>query len=83
MGDVLKPDPERATVPLNYNGHTFKRSFGALRCSQCKAEILDRDIFDAPGAVQEAIDALLSALGPCDQVNAVRGRVAGTWRVKV
>ena len=66
MGDVLKlspgRDPERASFPTNYNGHAFVRGMGGTACTQCHAFIKDDDVYDAPGTVQEAIDALLKAL---------------------
>ena len=72
---------DRFTIPRELNGHHFEHDqFGrCVRCRNCKAFITDYQIVDGDGSLQEAAERLLNALG---QVNRVRGRLAGEWKVE-
>ena len=79
-----KGSDDRFTMPREVGGHRFEHdSFNhRVRCLHCNAFITDAQILDDEGSLQEAAARLLNALGPCDQINRVRGRVAGAWKVE-
>ena len=74
---------DSAQMPLAQSGHSFTRYYDRVRCATCGAVILDSTVYDEQqeGDLKDVVARLVLALGPCDQVARVKGRIAGSWQV--
>lgn len=71
---------ERVTLRRREGGHFWTRWANETRCARCYVTISDEQIYDGVGSLQDSLNVMLTAIGPCDQTAAVRGRLVGAWR---
>mgnify|MGYP001604799362 CR=1 FL=1 len=74
---------ESVQLRSDEGGHHWLRHDPAstVSCKSCLATILDEAIMNGEGTVQESLDRILKAIGRCDQVARVKGKLYGKWTV--